>query len=142
MQNIKFTFLMAAYNAEKYISEAIESALNQSYKNFELLILDDESTDNTVKIVRSFSDKRIRLVKLPHFGSGGRVRAEGYKYITGDYVQILDADDYISPDLLENYVGALEKDSLDIIVPQPYSDSHGEIKPITNTHEYLGKTID
>ncbi|SCX84447.1 glycosyltransferase family 2 protein [Butyrivibrio sp. INlla14] len=142
MQNIKFTFLMAAYNAEKYITEAIESAINQTYGNFELLILDDKSTDNTVNVVESFNDNRIRLVKLPHYGSGGKVRAEGYKYITGDYVQILDADDYISPDLLENYVGALEKDSLDIIVPQPYSVTHGEIKRITKTNEYLGKTID
>ena len=133
---------MAAYNAEKYIAYAIDSALNQTYHDFELLILDDKSTDKTLEIVNSYNDSRIRVIKLPHYGAGGRVRAEGYKYITGDYVQILDADDYVSPDLLENYVKALQKEKLDILVPLPFSDTDGQIKSITNTKKYLGKTID
>lgn len=142
MQEIKFSFLMAAYNAKQFILDAIHSALNQTYKNLELIILDDGSTDGTVELVNSVKDDRIRLIKLSHLGSAGRVRAEGYKYITGDYVQILDSDDYISDDLLENYVNVLRNEMVDILVPIPYSDTDGKIESITNTKEYLGRKLD
>ena len=61
MRNVKVTVLMPVRNGEKYIKEAIDSVLNQTFKDFELLIIDDGSTDHTVDIVQSYSDKRIHL---------------------------------------------------------------------------------
>ena len=57
------TVLMPVYNGEKYLADAIDSILDQTYKNFEFLIIDDCSTDSSLKIIASFSDDRIRLVK-------------------------------------------------------------------------------
>jgi glycosyltransferase involved in cell wall biosynthesis len=57
---MKVSVLISAYNAEKYIEETIESILNQTYRNFEVLIADDASTDNTKRLIEKFEDKRIR----------------------------------------------------------------------------------
>ena len=64
----KISVIMPVYNGEKFLKDAIEGVLNQTYKDFEFLILDDGSTDNSSKIVESFSDPRIKVVKLNHKG--------------------------------------------------------------------------
>jgi len=66
--NPKVTVLMPAYNAEKYIAEAITSVLSQSFTDFELLIVNDGSTDHTEKVIRSFNDPRIVLINQPNKG--------------------------------------------------------------------------
>ncbi|HQI19850.1 MAG TPA: glycosyltransferase family 2 protein, partial [Leptospiraceae bacterium] len=62
MKSPEISVCIPVYNTEPFIAEAIESALNQTFKDFELIILDNRSTDNTLKIVRKFKDKRIRVV--------------------------------------------------------------------------------
>lgn len=59
----EISVVMTAYNAEKYISEAMESVLKQSFSNFDFIIVDDGSTDNTLSVIRSFDDKRIRVIE-------------------------------------------------------------------------------
>lgn len=71
------SIIMPAYNAEKYISEAIESIINQTYTNWELLICDDNSTDKTYEIAKSFMDERIKLFKNP-VNKKNRKRLIGY----------------------------------------------------------------
>ena len=88
--------IMPAYNAKKYIHEAIESVINQTYQNWEMIIVDNCSTDNCKEIVTGFikKDNRIRLIEL-EYNSGGpaRPRNIGLDNAKGEYVAFLDADD-------------------------------------------------
>lgn len=89
----KITALMSVYNGEKFIRESIESIINQSYSNFQLLIIDDASTDETVKIIKSFNDKRIRLIELKdNIGVGAALRYS-LDFIDTEYVIKVDSDD-------------------------------------------------
>ena len=103
----KITVLMPAYNAGKYIREAIGSVLQQTHKNFELLIVNDGSTDNTVSVVLSFNDPRIVLVNKEHQGIAQALNT-GLRLAEGHYVARFDADDICMPDRLEKQFNFLE----------------------------------
>lgn len=90
------TVLMTTYNCGEYISQAIQSVLNQTYKDFEFLIIDDGSTDDTDKIVNRFNDKRIRFIKSKHLGRSS-ILDLGLKEARYDLVSFCDADDIIHP---------------------------------------------
>lgn len=85
---------MCAFNREKYIAEAIQSVISQTYKDWELIILDDASTDGTEEVIKTFlSDTRIRYVKNPINLGLARNRIRGIEEIHGQYIAILDSDD-------------------------------------------------
>lgn len=118
-KSIRFSFIMPAYNVEKYIEKAIESVLAQTYDNWELIIVNDGSTDKTLEIVEKYikNYSKIKIITQPNSGTGYGSRLGGIPYITGEYTQLLDADDYVAPDMLEKYVNRLSEDDLDILVP-------------------------
>ncbi|MCR5137635.1 MAG: glycosyltransferase [Oscillospiraceae bacterium] len=107
--------IMPAYNAEAYVSEAVSSILNQSWQNFELIIVDNASTDATCDVIRRFSDPRIRFLKNDrNIGVAGSTnRAVGVS--RGEYLALMDADDVSLPDRLKAQVTALE-DNPEIMV--------------------------
>lgn len=92
-KKIRFSIIMCAYNVEKYISKAIESVLKQDFKNYELLIINDGSTDNTSKIVKSYADERIKFVNHKQNRGLSCVRNEAVSIAKGEYILYLDADD-------------------------------------------------
>lgn len=103
--------LTTAYNREKYIAEAIESVLASTYANFELIIVDDCSTDKTVQIVRSYEakDKRVRVyVNEKNLGDYPN-RNRAASYAKGKYLKYLDSDDIIYPHGLEVMVKSMEQ---------------------------------
>ena len=87
-----FSVLMPTYNCGKYISQSIKSILNQTYKEFEFIIIDDGSTDNTEDIVRTFQDGRINYKKIKHNGQSSALNF-GISIATGDWIAIADDDD-------------------------------------------------
>ena len=91
------SIIMITYNMGKYIGEAIESVLNQSYKNFELIILDDASIDNTQEIISQFDDKRIRVFQSKENKGIPYMRNWGIELMRGKYMAILDSDDIAPP---------------------------------------------
>ncbi len=97
---IKMTVLMPAYNAGGYIAEAIQSVLEQSFPDFELVIVDDGSTDETAEIIRSFNDSRIVLVSQKNTGIGGALN-HGLKLARAPLIARFDADDICYPDRLK-----------------------------------------
>lgn len=101
------SIITPAYNAEKYIAETIQSVINQTYKNWELIIIDDGSTDNTSKIINSFKDKRILLSYQKNQGVSV-ARNLGLSLVQGKYITFLDADDILPPRSLEVRVNYLE----------------------------------
>lgn len=103
--------LMTTYNREKYITEAIDSVLNSTFKNFELIIVDDGSSDNTVSIALEFQkrDPRIKVyVNSRNLGDYPN-RNKAAEYATGKYIKYLDSDDTIKPWGLEYCVHEMEK---------------------------------
>ena len=95
------TVLLPAYNAEKYLVEAVDSILKQTFVDFELLIIDDGSTDNTLNIINSFKDSRIRIVK--HAENNGLIFSlnEGLSLAKSKYILRMDADDIALPNRLK-----------------------------------------
>lgn len=94
------TVIVNVYNGEKYISKCIESILCQSYKNIEVLIVNDGSTDDTLKVCQSFKDERIRIITQGNHGLSFS-RNVGIENAKGKYVYFVDADDFIADDVIE-----------------------------------------
>ncbi len=99
---IKFSIIMPAYNEEKRIAKAIESVLNQSFKDFELVIVNDGSTDKTAEIVLNFHDKRIVFIDKGKVGKNAAYNIAS-KEISGDWVYFMGADDTMPLDALEKW---------------------------------------
>lgn len=104
------SIIMPAYNAEKYIAEAIESVLSQTYSNWELIIADDFSTDSTAKIVDSYKkkDERVKSIRMGKNSGPVIARNKAIEKSSGEYLAMLDADDVSLPDRLAKQVGFLE----------------------------------
>lgn len=105
------SILMPTFNAEKFIAEAIKSILNQDCPNWELLILDDASTDSTPRIIRTFQDERIRI--FSHQENMGYLLScnELFEKAEGDFITFLDADDACKPNRVSSCLSAFESDS-------------------------------
>ena len=105
--------IIPAYNAEKYISKCIESIQNNTYKNLEIIIVNDGSKDNTRQVVEGVSDSRIRLINQEN-GGVSKARNTGLDNATGEYIAFIDSDDYISEDYFEVLLTACNKSGADI----------------------------
>lgn len=105
----KVSVLMPVYNGEKYIGQAINSVLSQSFRDFELIVIDDGSTDKTAEIVGTYSDKRVRYVANPtNLGLAG-ARNRAIEISNGDYLAWLDCDDISLPSRLLKQVALLDE---------------------------------
>lgn len=96
----KISVILPVYNCEKYIKKAIESVLSQTLTDFELIIVNDGSTDGTLDIINEFRDNRITLINQKNLGPGAS-RNRALKQVTGEYVMYLDADDWYCREALE-----------------------------------------
>ena len=105
----KVSVLMSVYNGERYLREAVESILNQTFTDFEFIIIEDGSTDATPRILRSYSDSRIVLVDNQENLGLTRSLNEGLVLAQGEYVARMDADDISLPHRLEKQVAFLER---------------------------------
>ena len=103
----KVTVIIPAYGVERYIAATIRSVLAQTYRNFELLIIDDGSPDRSVELCRQFTDPRIRILRQSNRGPAA-ARNLGIRQATGAYIALLDGDDLWEPEKLEKHVAHLE----------------------------------
>ena len=94
------TVIINVFNCEKFISKCIESVINQTYKNLEILVINDGSTDNTLKICESYSDERIKIITTENLGLS-MSRNIGIENANGDYLYFVDSDDFIESDVIE-----------------------------------------
>lgn len=109
--------IVPVYNAEKYLRRCIDSILSQTYKNFELIIVNDGSTDNSLRILKEYanSDSRIKLINQENKGVAG-ARNTGISLVKGKYFLYVDADDWISEDMIECLVSLAEPENADIVM--------------------------
>lgn len=103
--------LMPVYNSEPYISMAIESVLKQTFRDFEFIIIDDGSSDNSLEIIRSFKDERIRIIQNDNNLGLIKTLNNGIQLTRGKYIARMDSDDIAMPDRLEKQVAFLEKNN-------------------------------
>jgi glycosyltransferase involved in cell wall biosynthesis len=115
MKYLSITVLMTTYNCAPFLKQAIRSILNQTFKDFEFLIIDDGSTDETEDFVKQFSDKRICYLKTEH---NGRAKALNYglQKSSNDVIALMDSDDIAHPDRLEKQIRILQNDERFVIV--------------------------
>lgn len=112
----KISVVIPVYNVEKYLSECLDSVVNQTYKNLQIILVDDGSTDFSGKICDVYAEKdnRITVVHQKNAGAGA-AKNTGLELIDGDYFSIIDSDDYIELDMYEKMVNSLEKYNADIV---------------------------
>lgn len=98
----KFSIIVAVYNIEKYINQCIESIINQTYSEIEIILVNDGSTDNSLHILQEWKqkDNRIKIINKKNGGLSS-ARNEGLKVATGEYVAYIDGDDWVSPKMFE-----------------------------------------
>jgi hypothetical protein len=99
----KVSVIVPVFKAEQYVEITIQSLLNQTYKNLEILIVDDGSPDRSIEICRRFSDPRIKIIQQPNRGLPG-ARNTGIRHATGEFIGFLDADDVWLPHKVEKHV--------------------------------------
>ena len=122
------SIIMAAYNAEKTIELAIESVLNQTYSNFELLVINDCSKDGTAKLVEDFSakDNRVRLISNEKNSGVSFTRKHGLEEANGSWIAILDSDDAWAPEKLEKQIELQNRTNADLLFTgSAFMDSEG-----------------
>lgn len=114
---MKISIVMTAYNMEQYIEEAMRSCLNQTYKDIELIVVEDCSTDNTLSVVEKVAkeDSRVVIVKHETNLGAGMGRRDGINAATGEYFITIDADDWIDEDFIEALVIKAEKTGADVV---------------------------
>src|SRR5690625_4333075 len=100
-----------AYNAERFIEETIESVLQQTYSEWEMIIVDDRSTDNTVAIIERYvkKDDRIKLIELPDNSGSAVARNTAMDHARGRYLAFLDSDDLWLPEKLERQLKFMQE---------------------------------
>lgn len=109
LENTKVSIITPAYNAEKYIAQTIEAVLRQTYTNWEMIIIDDCSDDNTSEVVASYSDPRIRYFKNEKKSGAAVSRNRALREARGKWIAFLDSDDLWMPEKLEKQVGYMVK---------------------------------
>lgn len=132
--------IMPTYKRGKIIRESIESVLNQEYKNFELIIVNDGGDDEVKSTIDQFADSRIKYIKIPHSGLAGALNA-GLKEARGEYISYLDDDDIYYHNHLSTLLDAARKNGKDFVYAKSkvmlgYRDGSGEFNPIKYTGTY------
>lgn len=114
--NPKISVVIPTYNRENLIINSIESVLNQTFSDFEIIIIDDDSTDNTREKINNINDKRIRYIKHEQNMGPSAARNTGIKNASGDYIAFLDSDDTWLIDKLEKQINAFKSPDKSIAV--------------------------
>ncbi len=104
MENLKVSIVIPVYNGAAYIGEAIESVLEQTYQNYELILVDDASTDRSMEVIAEFDDSRIIYIRNESNQGSNVTRNTGIKAATGDLISFLDQDDFFHPEKLQAHI--------------------------------------
>ncbi len=128
-----------AYNSSSYIEETVLSVLNQTYKDFEYLIIDDASTDNTAEIIKEFAkkDKRIKLICLEKNQGAAIARNKGIEAARGTFIAFIDSDDKWCPDKLEVQTEFMKKNNYNFTFTDYYILFGKEQKPFNSWLNYV-----
>ncbi len=131
-------------NTEKYIEEALLSVLNQTYKNIEIILINDHSSDNSLNIIKKHKDKRIKIITLNETSGVANARNEGIKIAKGDYISFIDSDDIWEKTKLEKQIKFIN--DRPFVFSSYYYMKNNKTKPIIvpkkmSYNDYIKNTI-
>lgn len=112
--------IIPIYNSSLHIEECLNSVINQSYKNLEILVIDDCSSDNSVDIVKGFNDKRIKIIRLKKHCGVSKARNTGITASKGRYICFLDSDDYWTLDKIEKQIEFMQSNKYSFVFSDYY----------------------
>ncbi|MBN3926157.1 glycosyltransferase family 2 protein [Nostoc sp. NMS4] len=140
--NPKVSVIIPAYNTEAYIAKAIESALEQTLDDIEVIVVDDGSSDKTLEIAKSFTDRRLKvMVNKQNLGvSAARNRA--LRAAKGEWIAVLDSDDWYLPERLSDLVSLADERNADMIADDLYLIKDGATSPWSTLIQESGESID
>ena len=142
MNRVKISVIIAIYNVEKYLKKCLDSIVNQTLKDIEIILIDDGSSDSSLSICKEYAknDKRIKIIIQENQGAA-IARNKGIELATGDYLSIIDSDDYFDLQMLEKLYNKAVSNNLDITIchSQEINDLNKEISDIEYSinKEYL-----
>ena len=118
MNKIKISVIIPVYNVEKYLSKCLNSIINQTLKDIEIICVDDCSTDKSLNVLENFSrnDNRFKTIKLSKNSKQGAARNKGLDIAQGKYITFVDADDFLETDFLEKTYNIAEETNCDIVI--------------------------
>ncbi len=111
----KVSVIIPVYNAEATIEKCLDSIINQTYQNLEIIVINDGSTDNTDKLIRKYQDKRIKYLKRKNSGIG-ITRNKGIEASTGDYLMFVDSDDYLDLNCIQILINNALNNKADLVI--------------------------
>ena len=132
--------VIPAYNAEQFLDETLESVLSQTYENWECIIVNDGSTDNTESVAKKWCEKdsRFRLT-IKENGGLSSARNWGIKESKAEYIAFLDHDDVLTPDSLEVRINVLIEQNVDLVYSNAYRINHREYTQLLTRNIYSGR---
>ncbi len=132
---MKVSIIVPVYNAEKYLVKCLDSLVNQTYKNCEIILINDGSIDNSLSIIKDYQKKysNIKLINQSNKGQG-QARNVGMKTATGDYIMFVDSDDYVSESIVEELVNKIGDN--DVIVCDILKINNGKEFYFSNYSEF------
>ncbi|MBO5376515.1 MAG: glycosyltransferase family 2 protein [Bacilli bacterium] len=125
----KISIIVPIYNASKYLNKCIDSLINQTFDDIEIILINDGSIDDSEVIIKSYNDKRIRYFKNKNQGIG-KTRNFGIDKAKGEYLMFVDSDDYISFDACYKFFSFMSDNNLDLAVSDFYKDIDGKLEKV------------
>ena len=113
--DIKISIIMPCYNVERFLDRSLKSVIEQSFSDWELIIVNDGSTDNSLDVINTYSDKRIKCITQENAGCYA-ARNKGMEYAQGEYIGFIDPDDYIEKNMYEKLYNAITRADADMAV--------------------------
>ena len=122
----KISVIVPMYNVEKYVGCAIQTLLNQTFTDFEAILVDDCSTDNTLAVAKSFNDPRIKIFANERNFGAAETRNIGMSHAHGKYIYFFDSDDALLPNALQLLITAAEKNNADVVSSLVHLEALGD----------------
>lgn len=131
--------IIPVFNTEKFLAKCLDSIINQTYKNLEIIAVNDASTDGSAEILKFYAqkDSRIKIVNNPENQGLFRTRVNGLSVATGDYIGIVDSDDYISKDYFRNLIETAEEKQADIVMGKIIHEKSGGYQYVHNSYHNM-----
>ena len=127
MHKEKISIIIPCYNVEKYLDSCVQSIINQTYKNLEIILVDDCSTDNTWKIIKQYEKKydNIKALKNEKNSGAGYSRNRAVEIASNQYISFIDSDDYIELNFYETMLKQMKKEKADMVIGSRFIDKKG-----------------
>ena len=141
----KVSIIIPVYNVQKYLRKCLDSIVNQTFKNIEIIIINDGSSDNSLNICKEYSkkDKRINIINKHNEGVS-KARNTGLLYATGEYISFIDSDDWVEQNMIEELYNSITSNKADLCICNFIKENKNKrdyIKSNINQKILIGKEI-